>query len=56
MVKIQLELSEEENSIVEVYKSVNKLKTKQEAIKGMIKHFEVSIKPKNVDQKDYFST
>lgn len=56
MVKIQLELSEEENGIVEVYKSVNKLKTKQEAIKAMIKHFEVSIKPKNVGQKDYFST
>jgi hypothetical protein len=56
MVKIQIELSEEENGIVDVYKSVNKLKTKQDAIKAMIKHFEVSIKPKNVDQKDYFST
>ena len=54
MVKIQLELSEDENSIVDVYKSVNKLKTKQEAIKAMIKHFEVSIKPKNVQEKEYF--
>ena len=56
MVKIQIDLSPDEDSIVEVYKSVNKLKTKQEAIKAMIKHFEVSIKPKNVNQKDYFST
>ncbi len=54
MVKIQLELSEDENGIVEVYKSINKLKTKQEAIKAMIKHFEVSIKPKNVQEKEYF--
>jgi hypothetical protein len=54
MVKIQLELSEEENGIVEVYKSIHKLKTKQEAIKTMIKHFEVSIKPKNVQEKEYF--
>ncbi len=54
MVKLQLELSEKENSIVEVYKSVNKLKTKQEAIKTMINHFEVSIKPKNIKDKEYF--
>jgi hypothetical protein len=56
MVKIQLELSEDENGIVEVYKSVNKLKTKQEAIKAMIKQFEVSIKPKSLKDKDYFKT
>lgn len=54
MVKIQIDLSQDEDSIVEVYKSVNKLKTKQEAIKAMIKHFEVSIKPKNVEAKEYF--
>ena len=54
MVKIQIDLSQDEDSIVEVYKSVNKLKTKQEAIKAMIKHFEVSIKPKNVGAKEYF--
>ena len=54
MVKIQLELSEKENSIVEVYKTINKLKTKQEAIKAMVKHFQVSIKPKNVNDKEYF--
>jgi hypothetical protein len=54
MVKLQIDLSEEENSIVEVYKSVNKLKTKQYAIKSMIKHFEVSIRPKNVKNTEYF--
>jgi hypothetical protein len=54
MVKIQLELSEEENGIIEVYKSVNKLRTKQDAIKAMINHFEVSIKPKNIKDKEYF--
>lgn len=54
MVKLQLELSEKENSIVEIYKSINKLKTKQEAIKAMINHFEVSIKPKNIKGREYF--
>ncbi len=56
MVKIQIELSEEEDKIVEVYKLVHKLKTKQEAIKNMILHFEVDIKPKSVKEKDYFKT
>ncbi len=54
MAKILLDLSEKENGIVEVYKSVNKLKTKQDAIKAMINHFEVSIKPKNIKEKEYF--
>lgn len=54
MVKIQVDLSEEEDRIVEVYKLSNKLKTKQDAIKCMIKYFEVVIKPKNVVGKDYF--
>jgi hypothetical protein len=54
MTKILIELSDKESQTVEVYKSVNKLKTKQEAIKAMIKHFEVSIKPKNVGDKEYF--
>lgn len=54
LVKLLLELSEEENGIVEVYKSVNKLKTKQDAIKSMITHFEVTIKPKNVTRQEYF--
>ena len=56
MVKIQIDLSEDEDRIVEVYKLTKKLKTKQEAIKEMVKYFEVSIKPKNLTEKDYFST
>lgn len=54
MVKIQIELSKEEDKIVEVYKLVNELKTKQEAIKQMIRYFKVDIKPKNLKEKDYF--
>jgi flavoprotein len=56
MVKIQIDLSEDEDRIVEVYKLTKKLKTKQEAIKEMILYFEVSIKPTKVKEKDYFST
>jgi len=54
MVKIQIDLSEEEDMIVEVYKLTNKMKTKQQAIKEMVKHFEVEVKPKNLKQKEYF--
>lgn len=54
MVKIQIDLSDDEDRIVDVFKMVNRLKTKQEAIKEMIKHFEVEIKPKNVKEKEYF--
>jgi len=54
MVKIQIDLSEKEDKIVEVYKLMNNLKTKQEAVKEMLKHFEVEVKPKNIKDKDYF--
>ena len=54
MVKIQMDLAEEEDKIVDVYKLVNRLKTKQDAIKAMIKHFSVDIKPKNLKEKEYF--
>ena len=54
MVKIQIDLSPEEDMIVEVYKLTKRLKTKQEAIKSMVQYFEVSIKPKNVQDKEYF--
>lgn len=54
VVKIQMDLSEEEDRIVDVYKMANRLKTKQDAIKSMIKYFEVAIKPKNVKEKEYF--
>ena len=55
MAKIQIDLSKEEDKIVEVYKLVHDLKTKQEAIKQMVRYFETEIKPKNINRKDYFS-
>ncbi|MBA7693137.1 hypothetical protein ES703_101713 [subsurface metagenome] len=45
----------EEDKIVEVYKLVNDLKTKQEAIKQMIRYFEADIRPKKLNKKDYLS-
>jgi len=54
MPKIQIDLSDEEDKIVDIYKLVNNMKTKQEAIKEMIKHFKAEIKPKNLKEKEYF--
>lgn len=54
MTKIQIDLDEEEDRIVEIYKLVNKLNTKQEAIKKMVKYFEAEVKPKKLKDKDYF--
>lgn len=54
MVKIQIDLSDEEDKIVEVYKLVKNLKTKQDAIKQMVQYFEAEIKPKNLKDKEYF--
>ncbi len=54
MTKIQIDLSKEEDKIVEIYKLVNDLKTKQEAIKRMIRYFKADIKPKNLDSTEYF--
>jgi hypothetical protein len=54
MVKIQIDLSEEEDRIVEIYKLTNKLKTKQEAVKKMVTYFEAKVTPKNVKEKEYF--
>ena len=56
MAKIQIDLSKEEDKIVEVYKLVHELKTKQEAVKQMIRYFEADIKPTKIKHKDYFST
>ena len=50
-----IELSKDENKIVEVYKLVHEMKTKQEAIKQMIRYFQADIRPKNLKEKDYFS-
>nr|AQS34755.1 hypothetical protein [uncultured archaeon] len=54
MTKIQIDLDAEEDRIVEIYKLVNKLNTKQEAIKKMVRYFEADVKPKNLKDKDYF--
>lgn len=54
MVKIQIDLDDEEDKIVEIYKLVNNLKTKQDAIKKMVRYFKAEIKPKNLKEKDYF--
>lgn len=56
MAKIQIDLSPEEDTIVEVYKLMHNLKSKQDAIKRMVKYFKVEIKPKNIAEKDYYST
>lgn len=54
MVKIQIDLDDEEDRVVEIYKLVNNLKTKQEAIKKMVRYFEAEVKPKNIKEKEYF--
>ncbi len=54
MVKIQIDLSDEEDRIVEIYKLTQRLKTKSEAIKNMIKFFEAEVKPKRLNEKEYF--
>ena len=55
MAKILVDLSKEEDKIVEVYKIVHELKSKEEAIRQMVRYFEADIKPKRLKDKDYFS-
>jgi len=55
MAKIQIDLSNEENRIVEMFKISNFLHTKQDAIKRMIRHFDADVKPKKINDKEYFS-
>ena len=50
MVKMLLELSKEESKIVEVYKITNDFKTKQEAIKSMVRYFEITVQPRNLKE------
>jgi len=55
MTKIQIDLSETEDKTVEAYKLVYGLKTKQEAIKQMVKYFKVKIVPERLNkQEDYY--
>ncbi len=53
MTKIQIDLDEEEDKIVEIYKLVHNLNTKQEAIKKMVKYFKAEVKPKYMDESEY---
>ena len=55
MTKIQIELSKEEDKIVEIFKLVHNLKTKEAAIKKMVMHFEAEVRPKNLKDKEYFN-
>ncbi|WML68428.1 MAG: hypothetical protein METHP_02050 [Methanoregula sp. SKADARSKE-2] len=54
MVKMLIELSDEVDKIVEVYKVVKGMNSKQDAIKEMIRYFAVKIRPKNIEEKTYF--
>lgn len=55
MVKIQIDLSDEEDRIVEIFKLVHKLNTKQDAIKKMVRHFQAKVVPERMDE-DYFKS
>jgi hypothetical protein len=55
MTKIQIDLSDEEDKLVEIYKLVNNLKTKEDAIKQMVRFFKVKIVPENISKnEDYY--
>ena len=54
MTKIQVDLSEVEDKIVEVYKLVHNLKTKEEAIKEMVKYFKVKIVPERLNKDEEY--
>jgi hypothetical protein len=54
MAKIQIDLNSEQDKIVEVYKIINSFHTKENAIKSMIEYFKVEIKPKKLNNKEYF--
>jgi hypothetical protein len=54
MVKILINLSEKEDKIVEIYKLVHNLNTKQEAVKEMVKFFEADVVPTKLKNKEYF--
>ncbi|MBI2655972.1 DUF2683 family protein [Candidatus Woesearchaeota archaeon] len=44
MVKVQVDLSDEENRIVEVYKALKSFVTKEETIKKIIQEFKNKLK------------
>lgn len=44
MVKVQIDLTEQENKIVEVYKAIKSFETKEETIKHIIEEFKPRLK------------
>ncbi len=54
MTKIQIDLDKEEDKTVEVYKLVNDLNTKEEAIKKMIRYFKVKIVPEGMNKDEEY--
>lgn len=54
MPKMLIELNDDEDRFVEVYKIMKNLQTKQDAIKEMIHYFAVEIKPVNLSEREYF--
>lgn len=54
MVKIQIDLTNNEDKIVETFKLVYSLKTKQEAIKQMIRYFKVKIVPERISKEEEY--
>ena len=53
MAKMQIDFDADEDKIIDIYKLVNHLKTKQEAIKRMVKYFDVEVVPKTMKKKEY---
>ena len=54
MTKIQINLSESEDKIVEVYKIVYGLNTKEEAIKRMVSYFKVRVIPEKLNKEEEY--
>ena len=54
MTKIQINLSESEDKIVEVYKIVYGLNTKEEAIKQMVGYFRVKVIPEKLNKEEEY--
>lgn len=44
MVMIQIDLNEEENRIVEIFKAIRRLETKEETVKQIITQFKPKLK------------
>jgi hypothetical protein len=51
MTKIQIDLNKEEDNIVNIYKAINNIKNKEDAIKKMIKTFIRETKTIKLDKK-----